>query len=188
MRRRLLWALTAIEAAIVLAVVYFEPSYGVRGILGGEAFFDGRPTSYWCGQIDRWLLHYESPEAALQAKWEYRLVTEDSIDISGYQLGSSGMAAFAFASPDDPKETAELTVHWAAPPTLEEKIKSMWTRAEPGDGRDLPKILSGLDDADAVWVALETDARYRPFVERTRRLFRAMHGFKTDADVARQIK
>jgi hypothetical protein len=31
----------------VLLAVYFEPSHCVRGWLWGEAFFDGRPTSYW---------------------------------------------------------------------------------------------------------------------------------------------
>src|SRR5215475_11766171 len=31
----------------VLLAVYFEPTYCVRGWLRGEAFYDGRPTSYW---------------------------------------------------------------------------------------------------------------------------------------------
>jgi hypothetical protein len=31
----------------VALVAYFEPSHCVRGSLWGEAFFDGRPTSYW---------------------------------------------------------------------------------------------------------------------------------------------
>jgi hypothetical protein len=34
-------------AAVVLLALYFEPSHCVRGWLGSEAFFDGRPTSYW---------------------------------------------------------------------------------------------------------------------------------------------
>ncbi len=36
-----------VEAACLLAVVYCEPTHCVRGRLWGEAFFDGRPTSYW---------------------------------------------------------------------------------------------------------------------------------------------
>src|SRR5205814_525263 len=52
MRRRrtyaLLFALIGVAAA-----GYFEPTHCVRGWLWGEAFFDGRPTSYWRGVIER---------------------------------------------------------------------------------------------------------------------------------------
>ena len=43
-----------IEALLVFSAVYFEPSFCVRGRLHGEAFYDGRPTSYWAGEIERW--------------------------------------------------------------------------------------------------------------------------------------
>jgi hypothetical protein len=36
----------------VALTVYFEPSHCVRGWLWGEAFFDGRPTSYWRGVVE----------------------------------------------------------------------------------------------------------------------------------------
>src|SRR5262245_44514842 len=54
MNRWLRLALALAEAAFVLAVVYFEPTYGVRGALHGEAFYDGRPTSYWRDELERW--------------------------------------------------------------------------------------------------------------------------------------
>lgn len=38
-------ALLALFAALL--AVYFEPTHCVRGWLHGEAFYDGRPTSYW---------------------------------------------------------------------------------------------------------------------------------------------
>ena len=41
------------EAAIVLAAVYFEPTCCVRGTLCGEAFFDGKPTSWWRHELGR---------------------------------------------------------------------------------------------------------------------------------------
>jgi hypothetical protein len=44
----------ATEALIVLAAVYFEPTYCVRGKLWGEAFFEGRPTSYWRAELEHW--------------------------------------------------------------------------------------------------------------------------------------
>jgi hypothetical protein len=47
MKKRLLIFVGAIEALIALILVYFEPTYAVRGIVHREAFFDNRPTSYW---------------------------------------------------------------------------------------------------------------------------------------------
>jgi hypothetical protein len=45
------WLLLAALIGVALAV-YFEPSHCVRGWLWGEAFFEGRPTSYWRGVLD----------------------------------------------------------------------------------------------------------------------------------------
>ena len=58
--RSMLWIL---EGLIVLGVVYFEPTYCVRGTVWGEAFFDGKPTSYWRGERVRWdfEVHRERP-------------------------------------------------------------------------------------------------------------------------------
>src|SRR6266571_4462620 len=42
------------ETLVVLVVVYFEPTYCVRGKLWGEAFFEGRPTSYWRAELAQW--------------------------------------------------------------------------------------------------------------------------------------
>ena len=38
----------------VLVASYFEPTRCVHGWLWGEAFFDGRPTSYWRRELERW--------------------------------------------------------------------------------------------------------------------------------------
>ena len=46
--------IAAAEALLVLTAVYFEPTHCVRGWLWGEAFFEGRPTSYWADEIERW--------------------------------------------------------------------------------------------------------------------------------------
>jgi hypothetical protein len=54
MNRGLRLLIVGIEAVIVLAVIYFEPSYCVRGILWREAFFDGKPTSYWRDELNQW--------------------------------------------------------------------------------------------------------------------------------------
>jgi hypothetical protein len=52
MRRRMRILLVILAATIVLVAVYFEPSHCVRGWLWGEAFFEGRPTSYWRALIE----------------------------------------------------------------------------------------------------------------------------------------
>ena len=54
MRRKLLLLFTAAEALLVLLAVYFEPTYCVRGSLWDEAFFDGRPTSWWRCELGHW--------------------------------------------------------------------------------------------------------------------------------------
>jgi hypothetical protein len=51
-KRRRTWLLLAALIGIALAV-YFEPSHCVRGWLWGEAFFDGRPTSYWRNEMQQ---------------------------------------------------------------------------------------------------------------------------------------
>jgi hypothetical protein len=54
MKRRTLILLTTFEAAFVLVAVYFEPSCCVRGHLRGEAFYDGKSTTWWRGELERW--------------------------------------------------------------------------------------------------------------------------------------
>src|SRR5262249_49074911 len=44
-RRLLRWSLLLIVAVIL--AVWFEPTGGLRAWLRGEAFYQGRPTSYW---------------------------------------------------------------------------------------------------------------------------------------------
>jgi hypothetical protein len=48
------WLPALIEALIVLAAVYFEPTLTVRGKLRGEAFFEGKSTSSWRRELRQW--------------------------------------------------------------------------------------------------------------------------------------
>jgi hypothetical protein len=62
MRKRK-WYLTLLAIALVasLAGILYETSaHVVRGWLSGEAFYDGRPTSYWREQIDGWVARFDS--------------------------------------------------------------------------------------------------------------------------------
>jgi hypothetical protein len=54
MRIRRRYRLLLLGLCAVALAVYFEPSHCVRGWLWGEAFFDGRPTSWWRGELERW--------------------------------------------------------------------------------------------------------------------------------------
>ena len=54
MKRWLRYFCWAIEIAVILAGVYFEPSFQVRGTLWNEAFYDGKPTSWWRQELARW--------------------------------------------------------------------------------------------------------------------------------------
>ena len=51
-RKRILIGL--IEAAVLLSAIYIEPTHVVRGTLWGEAFFEGKPTSWWRAELERW--------------------------------------------------------------------------------------------------------------------------------------
>ena len=65
MKRKSLILFAFVEALLVLAAIYFEPTYGVRGQLRGEAFFDGRPTSWWRRDMQHWKVN-RSPHVQTQ--------------------------------------------------------------------------------------------------------------------------
>jgi hypothetical protein len=54
MKRWLRLSILICEAVIVLAAVYFEPNHCVRGIMRGETFYRGRPSSYWAEELEGW--------------------------------------------------------------------------------------------------------------------------------------
>jgi hypothetical protein len=53
-RNKRRWLLGTAFGLVVLVVAWFEPTHVIRGWLRGEAFYDGRPTSYWAAEIERW--------------------------------------------------------------------------------------------------------------------------------------
>ena len=52
-KRCTLWAALG-ETAVFLLAVWFEPTYIVRGTLRNEAFYDGKPTSWWRRELNQW--------------------------------------------------------------------------------------------------------------------------------------
>jgi hypothetical protein len=56
MKRRRLVRLLALLAVLAALTVWLEPTRVVWGWLRGEAFYQGRPTSYWAERIRPWQL------------------------------------------------------------------------------------------------------------------------------------
>jgi hypothetical protein len=54
MRRWLPLMTYAVEVSLVLAAAYCEPTLTVRGKLHGEAFFEGKSTSWWRRELRHW--------------------------------------------------------------------------------------------------------------------------------------
>jgi hypothetical protein len=54
MRKRLRISVCVLAALAVALAIYFEPTHCVRGWLWGDAFFQGRPTSWWRAELDWW--------------------------------------------------------------------------------------------------------------------------------------
>jgi len=123
-----------IEAAIVLCAVYFEPTYCVRGILWREAFFEGRPTSYWRAELEQWNV----------TKYSVTLL----IDVE-------------FAPPFDNSHGSDITVNaFSREPSWFERQRARWLPSKNNGGVDSdlgPTLLHGNPNAIPVLHALLDD-------------------------------
>ena len=63
-RKRLLLIGVAI-VALIGAALYEHSTHVARGWLRGEAFYQGRPTSYWRKRCDEWIARFGRPEWAV---------------------------------------------------------------------------------------------------------------------------
>jgi hypothetical protein len=150
--------ITCIEAAVVLTVVYFEPTHCVRGVLWREAFYEGKPTSYWRERIERWMAQYSSPEEALENMVLVQLV-------KGVPVGRPGEFN-AFISGPQEVIIDSSTLVALRPPTPWERFRAaIWLGR--GDGSlPMPGVLHGEMDAEPVLRELARDEKSRQVVER----------------------
>ena len=164
--RRRTWLLLLGLIGVALAV-YFEPSHCVRGWLWGEAFFEGRPTSYWRQEIDRWIARHPSREEAQSCKWRIHIHFDPIF--AGAEDVPRGNMGMTLASPQG-NQLWELDIHHYPRLTAWERAERWWRRipTDPRPDPELPLVLSGLKDAEAVWAELESAEAYRPFVQRAR--------------------
>ena len=116
--------LACAEALALLIAIYFEPTYGVRGQLWGEAFFEGRPTSWWRRELERWEVR------------EFHTLYENRVEVANW---------FAY------KATWFDTTKERLLPALERKML-MWGRTGPklldGDANAIPVLRELLDDPE----------------------------------------
>jgi HEAT repeat protein len=61
MKKRILWSAFAMTALLVLG--FFAPDifWSINGLIRGEAFYDGKPTSWWRGMAQREFRRRENP-------------------------------------------------------------------------------------------------------------------------------
>jgi hypothetical protein len=70
MRRRFWLFIASVSLAGIAAFGLYEYSTHVgRGWLRGEAFYQGRPTSYWAFRCDAWLDRFEDEASLVQFTW-----------------------------------------------------------------------------------------------------------------------
>ena len=65
-RRLLRWSLLFVFLAAF--AVWLEPTRVVWGWLRGEAFYQGRPTSWWADELGRWDMHMQFAMGGLDGK------------------------------------------------------------------------------------------------------------------------
>jgi hypothetical protein len=145
MKRWLRILIPLFEATIVLAVIYFEPTYCVRGELWREAFFEDRPTSYWRKRIDRWMSQFDNIEQAIAM-----------IDWDGDQDGT-GQLVFSGVN----------VVFVQKSPTFLERAKS-WVKwpEDAGDDWMVPRVLRGGPHAEPVLRELAAEDRFQTVAHR----------------------
>jgi hypothetical protein len=80
-KRRRTWLLLLAVVGLTLAFLYESMTHVGRGWLCGEAFYHGRPTSYWADEIQQWefqpcgqevtAIDYMFNPYARQSPWPY---------------------------------------------------------------------------------------------------------------------
>jgi hypothetical protein len=135
--------LAALAAGLLSGALYEYATHVGRGWLHGEAFFQGRPTSYWRSVIVDWVDRFDAPDLAVWYLLNY--ISDD----------------YGWAVPLPPPPPPR--------PTAMTKLRG-WTgdlALIPDDSRP-PNVLLGDADAEPVLREMEDDPVLLPFVEGAR--------------------
>jgi hypothetical protein len=145
--------IVGIEALVVLAAVYFEPTYCVRGTLWGEPFYNGRPTSFWRERIDAWVARFDSLEDC------ERCLLPFHINIEARKAGAEDSERTCFAVPMQVTSLFDKAI-FPRPPRAYERFVN-FIRGSPDEG---PKVLAGYPDAVPVLLKLAQFEEYRGLI------------------------
>jgi hypothetical protein len=143
-----LFLIAAVIGVLVVGVLYELATHVGRGWLQGEAFYQGRPTSFWRERCDEWISRFPDPTTANRY----------------YVWGD-------VEHPSHSEIDGDLIMSPMAPP------RTLWRRfSEPFmTGHDRmreewpPDILLGYPGSEPVLQELAKDDRYRALAERSLR-------------------
>jgi hypothetical protein len=147
---------TLIAAALIgvgLAILYEYGTHVGRGWLNDEAFFQGRPTSYWRSSINGWVERFETPHDA-----------EECMRANTWE-GMLSSTAIIFRTPR---------------PTLWTKARGWVGLAALPDDSHPPAVLGGFADAEPVLRELQDDPAMQRLVEQARRAVRFRGELRTN--------
>jgi hypothetical protein len=166
--RRILIA--AALVALTLGILYELSTHVGRGWLRGEAFYEGRPTSYWRGRCDQWLSRYGSSEAAAAALrnghfWPNEAIWID-LALPNNQNVISPQGALVLGDFDN-DAFADILV-WDAIPAEKTSWRHFLDLFRSAKDRDndwtQPHVLRGKSDAESVLRELQQEEKYRLLV------------------------
>ncbi|MBI2805970.1 MAG: hypothetical protein HYX68_13400 [Planctomycetes bacterium] len=144
--------LLAAVVLLTLGILYECATHVGRGWLRGEAFFDGRPTSYWRLRCDEWLDRFDTPEAAAPWAQSYLGFTFVKPGVESSPQLNVIVPMFGFLGFDAKP---------ARPPNW---WKQQWNAlCGEKDHCYAPKVLWGIPDAEPVLRELNDQAKYRRF-------------------------
>jgi hypothetical protein len=147
LRRNLI---ASVVFALTLAALYEAATHVGRGWLRGEAFYEGRPTSYWRTSIDDWMARLVSPEDAVRS-------------VSLQERNMQGL---------DPDEHEAFVIAVSAtvprPQTWTRRLFDVLRSEDEFFLDTMPPslLLYGSLDAEPVLLELAREAKYRPVAER----------------------
>lgn len=135
--------LAVVAITLGVGIVYEFATHVGRGLLCGEAFYQGRPTSYWRCEIEAWVARFDKRELA-----------------AGYLRATDGIGGWQ-------------DYGIAPRPSVHREIRAwLHLNSDiPGDD-DPPAILNGEPDAEEVLAELDGDSVLQPFVDRAKRKLR----------------
>jgi hypothetical protein len=142
------WILAAGTLILFVLAVLVEPTGIIRGWLCGEAFYQGRPATFWSAELARWQccgIWWEfSGRAAPRGMWGMALVdtageVAGEVPIQG-QLPQNGLVFAAGL-------LSESETYSRTPSRFEQWLDRVGLAPEHGER---PALLSGDPDAEAV--------------------------------------